>query len=84
MHGRITRNPINIAGIAGNFGAAASRKWQKNGSAGGYARYFGGYARYLWESGLGGDACGDSCRAAAFGVRAPVHGDKAGGLFDPA
>jgi hypothetical protein len=47
MHGRITRNPTNIAGIAGNIGAARSRKWQKNGDTGGYARYFTGYARDL-------------------------------------
>jgi hypothetical protein len=47
MHGRITRNPTNIAGIAGNIGATASRKWQKNGGISGCARYFTGYARYL-------------------------------------
>jgi len=67
----------NFAGIAGNIGAAVPRKWQNGGDFACYARYSSGTSAIA--SRLGGNAG----RVLGIGVRAPVHGDETGGLFDP-
>ena len=40
MRGRITRDAEYLAGIAGNIAATGFRKWQNEGVASTYSRYF--------------------------------------------